>query len=215
MIDPVHFVGTHLPRWAARFYPDVLWRIPTRARVAYFTFDDGPTSALTARLLDVLDRFDARATFFMVGRHADRDPGLTRAVADAGHTLGNHTFTHPDAWTTAERSVLRELEHTTALLEDLVQRPIRSMRPPYGRFTRAMRQWCQVRRQRCTMWDVGPGDYRPGAVAQTIERRILRSVRPGSIVVLHDNPRADGVTPAALAAVLERLRDDGWRFAAL
>ena len=101
------------------------------------------------------------------------------------------------------------------MLEDLLARPVRWMRPPYGRFTGAMRRWCQLRRQRCTMWDVGPGDYLPGATAGAIEGRILRAVRPGSIIVLHDNPRADAIVPEALAAVLARLRDAGWTFRAL
>ena len=215
MIDLVNVVGTHVPRWAARFYPDLLWRMPARERIAYFTFDDGPTPGLTDRLLDVLARFDAPASFFVVGRHARRDPGLVHALAAAGHTVGNHTFSHPDAWTTAEARLVEELERTTGLLEDLLGRPVRWMRPPYGRFTRAMRRWCQLRRQRCTMWDVGPGDYLPGATAGAIERRILRAVRPGSIIVLHDNPRAGAIAPEALAAVLAHLRDLGWSFRAL
>lgn len=215
MIDLVHLVGTHVPRWAARFYPDLLWRMPGHERVAYFTFDDGPTPSLTGRLLDVLARFEAPASFFVLGRHARRDPGLVRALAAAGHTVGNHTFTHPDAWATAEAHLVEELERTTGLLEDLLAQPVRWMRPPYGRFTYPMRRWCQLRRQRCTMWDVGPGDYLPGATAHAIEQRILRAIRPGSIIVLHDNPRADAITPHALADVLARLRDLGWTFAAL
>lgn len=215
MIDLVHAVGTHLPRRAARYFPDLLWRVPAASRVAYFTFDDGPTSTVTTPLLDTLARFDAPATFFLVGRQAERDPGLVHAIAQGGHTIGNHTYSHADAWNTSATQVLGELERTTGILEGLVQRPVRWMRPPYGRFTRAMRRWCQLRRQRCTMWDVGPGDYLASATQQHIERRILGAVRPGSIIVLHDNPKTHQITPPALSTVLTRLRDDGWRFAAL
>ncbi|HMB91019.1 MAG TPA: polysaccharide deacetylase family protein [Rhodothermales bacterium] len=215
MIDVVHTVGTRLPRWVARYYPDVLWRIPTTERVVYFTFDDGPTVALTAALLDILARFDASATFFLLGKHAQQHPALVRDLADAGHTLGNHTFSHPDAWRASSARVLSELERTTGLLEDLTGQPLRWMRPPYGRFTQAIRRWCDLRRQRCTMWDIGPGDYLPTATTHRISRRILDAVRPGSIIVLHDNPKARHVTPAALTSALQILHDEGWQFAGL
>jgi peptidoglycan/xylan/chitin deacetylase (PgdA/CDA1 family) len=215
MIDLVHLVGTHLPRRVARYFPDVLWRVGTRQRVVYLTFDDGPTEVLTGPLLDLLARYEAEATFFLLGRHARRHPELVRALASAGHSLGNHTFTHPDAWRASASVVLGELERTTRLLEDLAQTPVRLMRPPYGRFTQAMRQWCQVRRHRCTMWDVGPGDFLSSATPALIERRILGAVRPGSIIALHDNPKARASMPPALATVLRTLKGDGWRFAAL
>ncbi len=215
MIDLVHTVGTRVPRLVARYYPDLLWRVPTTERVAYFTFDDGPTPSMTAPLLEVLARFEAVATFFLLGEQAALDPGLVRAIDAAGHTVGNHTYSHPNTWRTSDAAVLDELERTTDLLEGLVEAPVRWMRPPFGRFTRAMRAWCQERDQRCTMWDIGPGDFLRSATRHRIERRILRAVRPGSIIVLHDNPKARAVTPPALASVLAHLRDDGWRFAAL
>ena len=215
MIDLVHTVGTRLPRLVASYYPDLLWRMPDADRTVYFTFDDGPTPALTAALLDTLARFEAPATFFLLGAHAARDPALVRAIGEAGHTVGNHTYSHPNAWRVPTAELLAELEQTTSLLEDQLQRPIEWMRPPYGRFTTPMRRWCEAQRQRCTMWDVGPGDFLPSATARKIERRILRAIRPGSIIVLHDNPKADGVTPEALASVLHQLREEGWDFAAL
>src|SRR5690606_18259253 len=153
-------------------------------RVVYLTFDDGPSRQLTAPILDLLARFDARAAFFLIGARAARDPGLVRAIAAAGHTIGNHTYTHPDAWKTPVSRLVAELERTTALLEDQVQQTVRWMRPPYGRFTRAMRAWCLARRQRLTMWDVMPGDYLPGATSRKVERRLLAYVRRGSIVVM-------------------------------
>ena len=215
MIDIVHTIGTRLPRWVARFYPDVLWRMPSTSPIAYFTFDDGPTPSVTGVLLDILARFDAPATFFVLGEYADRDPALVRAIVEAGHVVGNHSYSHPDPWKTTEDLLLGELERTTILLEDLTQQPIRLMRPPYGHFTRPMRRWCQVHRQRLTMWDTGPGDFLPSATQEIIERRMLKAIRPGSIIVLHDNPKARLVTPPALVNVLTSLRDDGWRFATL
>jgi len=217
MIDLVNVVGTHVPRWSAQFFPDLLWRIPTRERVAYITFDDGPSEHGTSALLDVLTRFEAKASFFLLGREAQRHPALVRALADAGHTIGNHSYSHPNAWSfgTSDTTVLRELERATGVLQDIIQQPVQWMRPPYGRFTQAMRRWCQVRRQRCTMWDVGPGDFLPSARQKEVVQRVLGLTRPGSIIVLHDNPKTQDMVPKALSAILQSLRDDGWRFAAL
>src|SRR5690606_32492249 len=93
-------LATHVPRAAARFFPDLLWRVRTDARTVYLTFDDGPTTALTLPLLELLDRFNARASFFLLGKHAALLPDAVREIAAAGHTIGNHTYTHPGAWLT-------------------------------------------------------------------------------------------------------------------
>ena len=215
LFDAMHFVGTQVPRLLQRFYPDLLWRVPTRRRVAYLTFDDGPTPQLTGRLLDLLARHEAKATFFLIGCRAEQDPGLARAMVEGRHTVGNHTYTHPDAWRAPRAQVLHELERTTALLENQTQTSVRWMRPPYGRFTHAMRSWCLTRRQRLTMWDLMPGDYLPRATAKCVHRRIRHNIRPGSIIVLHDNLKAEHVTPAALADLLTDLTANGWMLEAL
>ena len=213
--DITHLIGTQVPRLLQGLYPDILWRVPTRRRAAYLTFDDGPTPHLTGRLLDLLAQHGAKATFFLIGSQAERDPGLVQAMVEGGHTIGNHTYTHPDAWRTPHEHVLSELSRTSALLEDQTQTSVRWMRPPYGRFTQSMRSWALVRRQRLTMWDLMPGDYLPGSTAHKVEQRILSSIRPGSIIVLHDNAKAERVTPAALARLLPCLTADGWSFEAL
>ncbi len=215
MIDIVHTIGTQLPRSVARFYPDILWRTPTRSKTVYFTFDDGPTPSGASQLLDILARYNARASFFLLGQCAEDNPGLVRALAEAGHTIGNHTYSHPNAWKTTETTLLDELERTTGLLEDLIQEPLRWMRPPFGFFTHPMRAWCQLRRQHLTMWDVGVGDFLPMVTRQQIERRTLKGIRPGSIVVLHDNLNTTQITPPAFANILARLHGEGWHFAAL
>ena len=205
-------LATHVPRAVARFYPDLLWRVRTDARTVYLTFDDGPTTVLTGRLLEILGRFSAGASFFLLGEHASLLPEAVRDIAAAGHTIGNHTFTHPDAWLTPSSHVVAELDRTTHTLEDLLGHPIRLMRPPYGRFTPTMRLWCHSRRQRMTMWDIMPGDFLPGASHTRLERIMLSCVRPGSIIVLHDNPKARIAMPSALETILHTLSADGWRF---
>lgn len=208
----VSFVGTRIPRAAARFYPDVLWRVPTNSKTAYLTFDDGPNPHCTDRILEILSRHGASGTFFVLGENVESQPHLVRTIRTAGHGIGNHSYSHPDAWRSEASVVLQELDRTSRMLEDLIGERVRSMRPPYGRFTRAIREWCERRRHQLTMWDVGPGDYLEALSADDVVRQLRQHVRPGSIVVLHDNPRCSTKTPAALDRFLERFSNEGWRF---
>lgn len=208
----VSLVGTRIPRAAARFYPDILFRVPTGSREAYLTFDDGPNPGCTESLLEVLSRHNASATFFLLGRKAAAHPGLVRSIQSAGHGIGNHSYTHPDAWRSPATKVMDELARATSVLEDVTGESIGAMRPPYGRFTRSMRDWCARRGQRIVMWDVGPGDYLEAMPEEAIVRQVIAHVRPGSVIVLHDNLRCAQKTPVALARLLERLADEGWSF---
>ncbi len=217
MYHPLPLLATYGLRLAAPLFPDMLWRRRPAGgeRIAYLTFDDGPTPEMTDLLLDLLARYDAEATHFLIGARAERDPGRVRAMAEAGHTIGNHSFTHPDAWRTDPSALAEEMERTTGVLEAITQKPVRYLRPPYGRFTPAMRAWCQENGQRLVMWDVMPGDFLPEATPRRVERHVRRALRPGSIVVLHDNPVARTALPDALERLLGTLSDDGWRFRAL
>mgnify|MGYP006273589513 FL=1 len=197
------------------FFPDMLWRVDTDRREVYLTFDDGPTTALTDDLLDLLAAYDARATCFLIGHHVEEHPDLARAIHRAGHTIGNHTYTHLDAWTSPQDAVRTQLSRTTMELEDLLGTQVRFMRPPYGHPTGAMRTWCAERQQRMVMWDVMPGDFLKTATAEQVASFVLDKVRPGSVVVLHDNPICEGVTLPALETILSTLDRDGWTFNAL
>jgi peptidoglycan/xylan/chitin deacetylase (PgdA/CDA1 family) len=213
----VPHLATRLPRWGGRFlFPDLLWRCPTSKNgpTLYLTFDDGPTAAMTDPILRVLDRFDARATCFLVGAQAEDNPERVRRIARAGHTVGSHTFTHPDPWRTSDAALRDELARTTDLLQSLTGQAVRHLRPPYGRFTRAMRRWGREHGQHVVMWDVMPGDFLGMATQSSVEQFVVRYARDGSVVVLHDNPIAP-MTPAALETVLRYFTERGWRFAAL
>ena len=212
----VPYLATLFPRLAGGLFPDLLWHLPADEgeRILHLTFDDGPTETMTDPILRVLDRFDAQATCFLVGAQAEEDPERVRRIRDAGHTVGNHTFTHPDPWRTPDDVLVDELERTTEVLQSLTDRPVKHLRPPYGRFTRAMRRWARDHAQQVVMWDVMPGDFLGHATQPSVERHVLRYARSGSVVVLHDNPIAP-MTPAALETILRRLSAKGWQFKAL
>ena len=211
----VPYLATQGLRPFHRFFPDLLWRVEADARTAYLTFDDGPTPECTRPLLDCLDEYDAQATHFLVGRHAEAHPDLVEAISAAGHRVGNHTYSHPDPWSTSQEVLAEELRRTTRILSDLARRPIRALRPPYGHPTAFLRQWCAAKNQRMVMWDVMPGDYLQTATASRVSSFVVNHIRPGSVIVLHDNPISEDVTPQALDTILDTLTGRGWRFDAL
>lgn len=211
----VPYLATHALRPFQRFFPDMLWRVDAEAPTAFLTFDDGPTTEMTDDLLDLLARYDAQSTHFLVGAHAESHPDRVRAIVSAGHRLGNHTYTHVDPWITPVDELHAEVTRTTKVLEEIAQSRVRTLRPPYGHPTGTLRQWCAARNQRMVMWDVMPGDYLKTATAARVARFVIRTVRPGSVIVLHDNPICETVTLPALETILDTLTAEGWSFDAL
>jgi peptidoglycan-N-acetylglucosamine deacetylase len=155
------------------------------------TYDDGPNDVATERVLELLERHQTRATFFLIGRFVRERPQIARAIAAAGHLVGNHTMTHPWlAWQSAAR-IREELSGCNAALEDTLGQPVRYFRPPHGsRRPAVMRIACELGLT-TVQWNIIPGDWKPiGAeeiVARTV-RGIAQNRRLGrsSNIVLHD-----------------------------
>jgi peptidoglycan-N-acetylglucosamine deacetylase len=211
---------TRTSRAVAPLLPGCVWRMPSASgpaetRTLHLTFDDGPHPEDTPRLLDLLARHEARATFFLLGARVRERPDLARALAEAGHTLGQHTHSHPDPWRTPPARLAEELARATTEIEDATGRPVGWVRPPYGHLTRGLRRWAEEHRQRVALWDVMPGDFLPGAASAPLAALLVRYARPGSLVVLHEGGHASAVTSEALDLALPRLRQSGLRSAAL
>jgi len=215
MLDLPTLIGTRLPRAVAPFIPQAAWRIPTSERVAYFTFDDGPSIAVTQYLLDILEAADARATFMLVGSHVQQCPELARAIVAAGHTVGNHSLTHPYPWSTSAHVFNEELCKTNHILQDVTATSPEYIRPPYGQLTPSMLRFAREHQQRILMWDLAPADFLLWVDAEQVREHILRFIRPGSIIVLHDNPLAADALLPVLPPLLQELSSEGWRFEAL
>ncbi|HYE98331.1 MAG TPA: polysaccharide deacetylase family protein [Planctomycetota bacterium] len=175
------------------------------------TFDDGPTARGTERILEVLRAHAARATFFLCGRAAARRPALVRRIDEAGHLVGNHSYSH-SFWRMLTASAYDEVLRTEALLWALTGKRSRLFRPPYGLCNPILLN--RLRRAGFTiaLFDLVPWDWvRPGeAVVASVEAR----ARDGSIVVLHDHEEGRA-TLEALPVILERLSARGFRFVGL
>jgi peptidoglycan-N-acetylglucosamine deacetylase len=177
----------------------------TQDSVAALTFDDGPDPTYTPRLLDLLDRHGARATFFMVGAHANRHPALVERVAAAGHAIGNHSWDHPSFARISSRERRRQVR---ACAHALAPHGGRLFRSPGGHQT--PRSVLDVRSLGLDVigWNVDPRDYTDRSANQLADH-VLRELRPGSIVLLHDaichQPGSDRTpTIDAVATILQR-----------
>jgi peptidoglycan/xylan/chitin deacetylase (PgdA/CDA1 family) len=188
----------------------------TPARV-YLTFDDGPDPEWTPRILDLLARAGAKATFFLVGEAAARQPALARRLLAEGHEVGNHSFSHRHPWTLPERAARREVSEGAEAIADVVGRAPRFFRPPHGRLRRCMIEEARARGEALVLWSRSAVDWGPWARAAGIARR-LTGVAAGDIVLMHDGRsrwNRPWETAAALPGFLQRLRARGLDPAAL
>jgi peptidoglycan-N-acetylglucosamine deacetylase len=187
---------------------------PGTAGVVHLTFDDGPTPAWTPRVLELLARHRAQATFFVVGRQAAAHPELVRQAWAAGHGVGNHTWTHRRLTRLGGGALQAEVGPTSAAIQRATGAPVRCLRPPHGTVDAATAAQARALGLRLVMWDVDSNDWRrPGA--GVIAGRVLGRVRAGDVVLLHDGGGDRSQTVAALQQVLASLSARGFRFSSL
>jgi len=180
------------------------------------TYDDGPNDPHTLRLLEVLAKHNVHATFFMIGRFVRERPDIARAVAAAGHVIGNHTFTHPLLTFQSGAQTRLELTNCRRALEDVIGAHSNLFRPPFGgRRPATLRIACELGLE-TVMWNVTGSDWNapPAAV---IENKVARQMRGGDVILLHDGShRAMGAdraqTVIATDKLIRRYRDQGYKF---
>ena len=167
---------------------DMVYHGPDDGGRVFLTFDDGPDPRFTLLILEILAQASAYATFFVVGEDAVRFPSLVRRIANEGHEVGNHTWSHCHPWTISSGVARQEVSFASAALADLLGRSPRYFRPPHGRLRRCMMDQARELGQTVVMWSLSAVDWGPWGRATRIARR-LRAVQEGDIVLLHDGRR--------------------------
>lgn len=205
-------LGVGLPRMAAPLLSRSLWRMPTRERVVYLTFDDGPSCSYSRGLSAFLASRGCRATFFMTGKQIENHPEIAAQLGTDGHATGLHGYRHLDGWTTPENELLEDFEQAMRAFRSVQPDARLLFRPPYGRLRRSLNRAVEQVRGTVVMWDLLAGDYHPDAQPDIVSRRIIRYVRPGSIVVLHDGPESGQHAMAVTRQIVDDLLRQGWRF---
>jgi peptidoglycan/xylan/chitin deacetylase (PgdA/CDA1 family) len=173
------------------------------------TFDDGPSPETTPRLLDILKQRNIKATFFMIGQNAERNPAIVKRILAEGHEIGNHSWTHPQLSKLSDDRVTEEINKTQNAIKDASGYTPVILRPPYGAITARQKEWIEKQfGLSVIIWSVDPFDWkRPGA--SVIEQRILAGARPGAIVLSHDIHKQ---TVDAMPATLDALAAKGFKF---
>ena len=190
-------------------FPEAIWRIKERGRrVVYLTFDDGPVEPCTPRVLDTLDRYGVKATFFMVGDNVRRNPELYQEVKRRGHSYGNHTMHHLQGMRSMSWRYWRDITEADALIGS----PL--FRPPHG-----LLRWKQARaikeHYNLVMYDLVTRDYSRKLTAEQVLANVKRYARNGSIIVFHDSLKAWDNMHRALPAAIEWLQSQGYEFRTL
>lgn len=188
---------------------EVTCRIDTDERLVALTFDDGPTQKGVEAVLPSLERYEIEATFFLVGESVASDPAAARQLHDAGHELGNHTYTHRRMLARWPSTYADEIERTNALLRAAGEAKPSLLRPPYAKRLIGFPMAASNADYRMITWDV----EEPGMVddPHAYADEILRNVRPGSIVLMHPMYGNQDVVRDALPLIIERLRQRGYR----
>ncbi len=190
-------------------FPEAIWRIKKRkSKVIYLTFDDGPIPEVTPWVLDVLDRYGVKATFFMVGDNVRRHPELLDEVRWRGHSYGNHTMHHLQGFKESTRRYLRDLTEAA----ELIDTPL--FRPPHG-----LIRWSQAKvvkeHYNLVMYDLVTHDYSRKLSPDQVLQNVKRYTRNGSIIVFHDSLKAERNLRAVLPQAIEWLLTQGYEFNAL
>lgn len=187
-------------------------RVETSEMVVALTFDDGPSTAYTQSVLDLLAERSVAATFFLTGQEISRNPEQARAIMAAGHEIGNHSWSHPHLSFAAPDKVASEIERTDASIRDLGYQADILFRPPYGSKLVTLPLYLARHDRTTVMWDVEPESY-PAVASdpETLASYVVEKTRPGSIVILHVMYESRATSRAALPSIIDGLRQRGFR----
>jgi peptidoglycan/xylan/chitin deacetylase (PgdA/CDA1 family) len=206
----MYFIKT--PFWLRLIYGSCTWRMPTKEKVLYLSFDDGPHPIATPFVLEQLEKFNAKASFFCIGKNVALYPTIYGDIIAANHRVGNHTQNHMNGWNNSTEEYLQEIELASQSIQSNL------FRPPYGRIKFAQIKALRSRSdlpQNIVMWDVLSGDFDTGISGETCAHNVIQSARPGSIIVFHDSAKAMDRLSIALPKVLAHFSNLGYQFKAL
>lgn len=200
------------PFWLKALYPSCTWKMPGSKKVLYLSFDDGPHPEATPFVLAALKKYNAKASFFCIGKNVVEHPSIYATIIEQGHSVGNHTYHHLNGWKTDNATYIQDIKKAAACINSHL------FRPPYGRMGRA--QIKEIKKdttlpQKIIMWDVLSGDFDLNLSAEACAKNVISNAGAGSIIVFHDSAKAYEKLKFALPKVLAHFSALGYSFEAL
>lgn len=195
------------PEFVRKLYPGAIWRMDPNDKAVYLTFDDGPIPEVTPWVLDLLDRYAIKATFFMVGDNIRKHPEVFRRVVERGHRIGNHTFNHIQGIKFSPAKYMANAEQANIMMETNL------FRPPHGHMFWG--QYLKLRqRYKIIMWDLVTRDYSKKLRGPQVLANVMRYARNGSIITFHDSLKSwsNGNLQYALPRAIDFLVEEGYAF---
>lgn len=188
---------------------EVIYKVPTTHKVVALTFDDGPVNIATDEILAILKEKNVKATFFVVGEQVKKFPKLVMQEIAEGHEVGNHTYSHPALTKLSKNKIEEELDKTEKEILKVAPKPI-FFRPPEGAYNNATFKIARNDGYSIILWSVDPYDWRYPSAGEIVNV-VLKDVKPGSIILLHDG-KYPSSTPEALWFIIDSLKSQGYEF---
>ncbi len=204
------------PKIIQQLFSKYQWKVTTDKKEIYLTFDDGPIPEITPWVLEQLQKYQAKATFFCVGDNVSKYPEVFNSVVQEGHAIGNHTFNHLNGWKTATNSYVENVEKCAVTIKKQQTKPIETnsllFRPPHGKIKPSQAKKLLQKGYKIILWDVLSGDFDPGLSKETCLNRVLKNTQKGSIIVFHDSEKAFKNLEYVLPKTLEHFSKKGYVF---
>jgi len=201
-----YFVKT--PWFLKKLYPSCIWDLPVNEKIIYLTFDDGPHPSITPLVLDMLNEYKAKATFFCIGKNVVKNPQLYKRILMEGHRVGNHTYNHVNGWKIADRDYLENIYEASKFIDSDL------FRPPYGKISH-FQIACLTKKKpnfKVIMWDVLSADFDQKTTVEKCISNVINNASAGSVVVFHDSEKASVRMRETLPRTLDYFSKLGYKF---
>ena len=205
------------PRLIMRIFSKYTWRFPSNKKEIFLTFDDGPTPEITEFVLDELKKYNAKATFFCIGKNIKNHPDIFDKIVSEGHSIGNHTQNHLKGWKTNSKNYIENvLECENIILSEVEKsQQFKLFRPPYGKIKKNQAKKLLEKKYKIIMWDVLSADFDTTISKEKCLQNVLKNTTRGSIIVFHDSIKAAEKMQYALPIVLKEFSEKGFIFKAI
>ena len=213
----VKITPTKTPLVVKKVFPNYIWEVPSDEKTLFLTFDDGPTPNITEWVLNTLNQYHAKATFFCIGDNIQKYPKIFQQIVNEGHSIGNHSNNHINGWKTKTKSYLENVLLAKEVISNQnLQSSITNLfRPPYGQIKPKQGRKLMAMGYRIVMWDVLSFDWDKTVSNQECLERVISKSKNGSIIVFHDSVKASNNMQFALPKVLEYYSRKGFSFKAI